>query len=160
MKKIWRCPHCAQFSTRHGNLKRHIERKHNAIGKPNLEYVSGNSIFNPTITPRHSYLIQDEDNVFRKPWKDDIFYSNTSHMKNSDDVLDKNLDRIFRLVELQTKLKSINQSLNMNPVKYFPRLPTQLYSGFIGNPIYNTFNEIPGYQNKISLKLCHLIAAF
>jgi hypothetical protein len=34
MAKLWRCPHCAQTSTRRWNLKIHIRRQHGAIGLP------------------------------------------------------------------------------------------------------------------------------
>lgn len=34
MKNIWLCPHCEQTSTRHWNLKTHIDRKHHGMGKP------------------------------------------------------------------------------------------------------------------------------
>jgi hypothetical protein len=30
----WCCPHCSQTSSRHWNLKKHIERRHHGIGQP------------------------------------------------------------------------------------------------------------------------------
>jgi hypothetical protein len=30
----WYCPYCSQTSSRHGNLKVHIKRKHQGIGEP------------------------------------------------------------------------------------------------------------------------------
>jgi hypothetical protein len=33
-RELWYCPHCPQDSTRRGNLKTHIERKHAGIGLP------------------------------------------------------------------------------------------------------------------------------
>ena len=30
----WCCPHCSQTSSRHWNLKKHIERRHEGIGRP------------------------------------------------------------------------------------------------------------------------------
>jgi hypothetical protein len=33
-KQKWHCPHCSQTSSRHWNLKTHIERKHQGIGQP------------------------------------------------------------------------------------------------------------------------------
>jgi hypothetical protein len=30
----WHCPYCSQTSSRHGNLKVHIKRKHQGIGEP------------------------------------------------------------------------------------------------------------------------------
>jgi hypothetical protein len=32
--KKWYCPHCSQTSSRHGNLKMHIKRRHQGIGQP------------------------------------------------------------------------------------------------------------------------------
>jgi hypothetical protein len=32
--KKWYCPHCSQTSSRHWNLKKHIERKHQGRGQP------------------------------------------------------------------------------------------------------------------------------
>src|SRR5438093_5354903 len=152
MRKIWKCPNCPQISTRHWNLVRHIERKHKSIGEANLAYISGNSTFNfpASTTLPHSHLVQAQNDVFRKMWKDDIFYAFTSHMKNNynrDDWEDKWLDRCFRLQELGLKL---NQTSNMNPVRYFPQPqpPKQLYGAFTCSPSHITFEEIPGYQNK------------
>ena len=36
-KRNWCCPHCPQTSSRHWNLKTHIERWHHGIGQPILE---------------------------------------------------------------------------------------------------------------------------
>jgi hypothetical protein len=33
-KRKWCCPHCSQTSSRHWNLKKHIERWHHGIGQP------------------------------------------------------------------------------------------------------------------------------
>jgi hypothetical protein len=148
MKKIWKCPNCPQISTRHSNLIRHIQRKHKSIGEANLAYISGNSTFNlpASTTPPHSHLVQYQNAAFKKKWKDDIFYAFTSQTRNNYDR-DYWLDRCFRLQELGLKL---NQTLNMNPVRYFPQPqpPTQLYGAFTRSPTYITFEEIPGYQNN------------
>jgi hypothetical protein len=36
-KKIWKCPHCKQTSTRNWNLKTHIRRQHGGIGFPIMD---------------------------------------------------------------------------------------------------------------------------
>ena len=33
-KRKWYCPRCPQTSSRHWNLKKHIERWHHGIGQP------------------------------------------------------------------------------------------------------------------------------
>lgn len=155
MKKIWKCPNCAQISTRYWNLIRHIRRKHRSIGKANLAYISGNSTFNfPAFTtPTYSHLVQDQNDALNQMWKDDIFYAVPSHMKynyDRDNRFDKWLDRHIRLQELAIKL---NQTSNRDRVRYFPQPepPTQLYGAFTGNPNSITFEEIPGYQDKNKL---------
>ena len=119
MKKIWKCPHCEQMSSRHGNLKRHIGRKHTGIGTPILQYISGNSIFTPSVVPTYRYVLNDENHVFKPSPEDRIFHSNTLHIENSSDWLYKNFDPVFNLMEFQQKLNSTSGSLKPNPVKYF-----------------------------------------
>jgi hypothetical protein len=150
VKKIWRCPHCAQISTRHGNLKRHIERKHSVIAKPILQYVSGNSIFTPSITRPHAYTVRDEYDIFGGTQKDHIFNSNASQMKSSYDLFDKNLDRFFQMMDLQLKMNSTNQSLNVNPLKYFRPLPPQFHSSFISKPVYMISGQSSEFRDQIS----------
>jgi hypothetical protein len=80
MKKIWKCPHCKQMSTRHGNLKRHIARQHRGIGTPILQYISGNSIFTPAVAPTYRHVLNDENDVFKRPAENRIFHSKSSHI--------------------------------------------------------------------------------
>ena len=70
MKRIWKCPNCTHFSTRHWNLKLHIERKHK-IGQPVQAYVSGKSTFKFTASAptREAYIIQDKNEDLRNMWR-------------------------------------------------------------------------------------------
>jgi hypothetical protein len=157
VKKIWKCPRCVQISTRHGNLKRHIERKHSSRGKPILQYVSGNSIFTPSIAPPHAYTVQDDYDIFGRTQKDHIFYSNSSQMKNNYDLSDKYVDRFFQFMDLQLKIDSTNQSLNVNPLNHFRPPPPQFHSSFISKPVYMIADQSSEYRDKISRKYDNVI---
>src|SRR6476659_7216368 len=102
MKKIFKCPNCPQMSTRHWNLKRHIERKHK-IGQPTMLYISGKSAFNFSAASdiHHSYLVQDRNYALRKMWTDDSI-AITSSMKNNypKTGVDKWLDRLSQIQEM------------------------------------------------------------
>jgi len=135
MKKIWKCPHCEQVSSRHGNLKRHIGRKHTGIGTPILQYISGNSIFTPSVVPTYRYVLSDENHVFKPSPEDRIFHSNTLHIENSSDWLYKNFEPIFKLMEFQQKLNSTSGSLNPNPVKYFSPPTASSHYSFISKTV-------------------------
>ena len=124
------------MSSRHGNLKRHIGRKHRGIGTPILQYISGNSIFTPAVAPTYQYVLNDENGVFKRSPEDRIFHSNTLHIENSSDRFYKNFEPIFKFMELQQKSNSSNQSLSPNQVRYFSQpSPPPYYSfpGIIGN---------------------------
>jgi hypothetical protein len=50
--KKWYCPHCSQTSSRHWNLKKHIERKHQGRGQP-IREDGWHSISTNTSTATH-----------------------------------------------------------------------------------------------------------
>jgi hypothetical protein len=143
MKKIWTCPHCRQMSSRHGNLKRHIGRKHRGIGTPILQYISGNSIFTPPVAPTYRYVLNHENDVFKRPPEDRIFHSNTLDTENSSDRFYKNIEPVYKLMELQLKLISIYGSLNPNPVKYFSPPTVPSYYSSISNTV-----DVSAYANS------------
>ena len=140
MKKIWKCPNCTQISTRHWNLKRHIERKHRA-GQTNLTYISGNSTFNfsDPVTPPYSYYVNYQNEPYRNMRINDILHPVTQYTKNNYYREDKWFDLFCRMYELQLM---DNQSSNMNPVQYYPQPPTQFYGALTGDPINTGFKEI------------------
>jgi hypothetical protein len=138
MKKIWKCPHCEQMSSRHGNLKRHIGRKHTGIGTPILQYISGNSIFTPAVAPTYRYVLNQENDVFKRYPEDRIFHSNALRMENSSDWFYKNFEPVYKLMELQLKLNSSYGSLNPNPVKYFSPPTAPCHYSFISKTVHVT----------------------
>jgi len=124
------------MSSRHGNLKRHIGRKHTGIGTPILQYISGNSIFTPAVAPTYRYVLNHENDIFKSPPEDRIFQSNALRMENSSDWFYKNFEPVYKLMELQLKLNSSYGSLNPNPVKYFSPPTVPSYYSSISNTVH------------------------
>jgi hypothetical protein len=146
MKKIWKCPNCEQMSSRHGNLKRHIGRKHTGIGTPILQYISGNSIFTPAVASSYEYGLNHENDVFKRSPEDRIFHSNTSGMENSSDWFEP----IYKLMEMQLKLNSTYGSLNPNPVKYFSPPTAPSHYSFISKTVHVSAHANSQHQGGTS----------
>jgi len=139
MKKIWKCPHCPQLCTRRENLKRHLKRKHDSIGEPILEFISGNLIFNPYTTQSYQdFQASYSHNNFRKP------------LKNNEDNFNRTIENFCEMLKLQMNMNSLNQSSNMFPEKNFPQIVPQWYGGFIHYPAYQTYNQFSGYPNQVT----------
>jgi hypothetical protein len=139
LKKIYRCPHCHQTSTRRWNLERHIERKHKA-GQPTLTYVSGQSSFSlpPSANNSSSNLGLAQNDSRENFWRDYTkpVYSNRSYIPDS---TDKSLDRLAQIIELSIKTEQLPKT---NPIPFFPQRGTpQYFNPFSGKPDYITIIE-------------------
>lgn len=123
MRRIWKCPNCTHFSTRHWNLKLHISRKHK-IGQPVEAYVSGKSVLKfPASTPvgtHNSYIIQGKNEGLRKWWRHDL-YDTFSNEKNYNYPDDKWFDRISQMYHMHQMGLRPNKPSNMNQVQYIPQ---------------------------------------
>ena len=157
IKKIWKCSNCKQVSTRKGNLKRHIQRKHKGIGKPVKQFIYGNSIFTPPETAPTQVVFKDQYSTFKPPSENPIFYSNPPHhIEFNDDWFDKYFKPVLRLLELQLKVNSEIQPLNLSIPKDLPQFsswPNNTFIGiptFIGTPEYIRADGISQEESKIS----------
>ena len=122
------------MSTRFGNLKRHIGRKHGGIGNPILQYIVGNSIITSGEPVDMLQVFRDEYPIERHKTKPSSFRSNSSHIQYEDDWLnkwtDKYIEPILKFNEYQARMKSINQSLNPYPPPYFSQFTEQPHYSF------------------------------
>lgn len=152
MKKVWRCPHCKQMSSRLANLKRHFNRKHNGmVGKPILQYISGNSIVTPEETPSSLQVFHDEYAMKqRQPAFRD---SNSFHIKDTIDWLDewfnKYTEPVLKLMEIRARINPMNQSMNANPLAYFSQVDGYPYQSFHSTPTYLGVDSNSEAQPKI-----------
>lgn len=153
MKKVWRCASCKQMSTRLGNLKRHVGRKHNGIGKPIMQYIIGNSIVTPEEAPTTLQVFRDEytSNQHAKP---PSFHTNSIHIQNDDDWLDKWTDKyiepILKLKEFRVRKNALNQSLNPFAQSRYSQFTAQPHYGFSSSPAYIPVERVSLDRDKIS----------
>jgi hypothetical protein len=141
------------MSTRIGNLRRHMERKHAGIGKPILQYIDGNSIITPEEPPSTLHVFRDEYAI--KPHvKTPFFRSNSSHIQNDDDWIDKWADKyiepILKLNEYRARMNSINQSLSPIPSIYSSQFTGLPHYGFSSSPAYVPVERDSQDRNIIS----------
>jgi len=127
MKKVWKCSNCIQMSTRLGNLKRHIRRKHGGMGKPALRYIFGNSILAPEENPSSFQIFYDEhtnEPGIKQSPKTPLVHPYSIYTRNSYSSLDKWLDNCIEALrknnELLTRTSAMNQPLNINLPVNFP----------------------------------------
>lgn len=127
------------MSTRLGNLKRHIGRKHNGMGTPIMQYLIGNSIVTPEEAPTTLQVFRDEYTSNHHA-KLPSFHTNTSHIQNDDDWLDKWTERyvepILKFNEHRIRMNSQNQSLNPFAQSHFSQFTAQPHYSFSINPTY------------------------
>ena len=118
------------MSTRLSNLKRHFERKHNGLGNPILQYISGNSVITPEETPSSIQIFHDES-VTKSHTKTRLQRSNPTQMNNNKDWIEewseKYFEPILKFKELMTKLNppqarnlplNMSQSFTQPPISY------------------------------------------
>ena len=150
MKRVWRCPRCKQISTRFGNLKRHIVRKHNEIDKPILQYVIGNSIITPEESPNTPQVFRDE---YTASWHAKQFFlrANRTHIQNDDNWLEMWTDRytqpVLKFKELRDRMNARIQSPNSFAPSHFSQF-TQSFHAVSSNPTYNPVQRDSGLDIK------------
>ena len=140
------------MSTRLGNLRRHVGRKHNGIGKPIMQYIIGNSIVTPEEAPTTLQVFRDEytSNQYAKP---PFFHTNTTHSQNDDDWLDKWTDKyiepIRKLNEFRVRLNALNPLIPYAP-SHFSQFTAQPHYSFSSSPAYVPVERDSQDRDKIS----------
>ncbi len=116
------------MSTRLGNLKRHFVRKHNGMGNPILQYISGNSIITPAETASSNQVFRDESAI-KFNTRTRLQRPDPSQTNNNNDWMEewsqKYFDPLLKLKEFMTKM---NPSQERN-------LPMYMSQSFTQSPI-------------------------
>lgn len=123
------------MSTRLGNMKRHIERKHGGMGKPALRYIFRNSIIAPEETPSSRQIFYDEsanEPSITRRFGTLFLDSDSRDTQNSYSSLDKWLDNCIEALlkpnEILAGTNAVNQPLNMNPPVNFSLVESPTFS--------------------------------
>jgi hypothetical protein len=101
------------MSTRFGNLKRHIGRKHNGVGNPIKQYIVGNSIVTPDETSPLAVLL---DEIRVKPHtKYPILQPDVQQIESSD----KWGDRMLELFKVRSNTNPISSPSSDHQQPFF-----------------------------------------
>jgi hypothetical protein len=123
------------MSTRLGNLKRHFVRKHNGMGNPILQYITGNSIITPEETASSIQVFRDE---YAINYPKTSLRSNSQHIQHEDNWLDKWTDKyvepIIKFNEYLARVKAVSKSLNPIPSAQFLQFTEQPQYSFRNPP--------------------------
>jgi hypothetical protein len=138
----WCCPHCSQTSSRHWNLKKHIERKHEERGQP----IQEDGWHSTTSTATHfipdMMSLQNENNYhpnqrYQQTLSSASPYSKIEDTSKKRDILDEFLE--FWRPKIQ-QMKEIREIKNFNELYSFSsssQRPSTI-AGLAQAPIINT----------------------
>jgi hypothetical protein len=115
----WQCPNCPQTSSRRGNLKRHIERKHNGIGRPKKESESS-SFHHAT----GNFFTAEHRNELNERYKEE----------DPIDIMYKIFKKIKERYEKVTEMRNFSQSFNSGTQFSFPLAINEEFSRFMIPP--------------------------
>ncbi|MBV9178437.1 MAG: hypothetical protein JO297_15535 [Nitrososphaeraceae archaeon] len=160
--KRWSCPFCSQASTRHWNLKVHIQRRHNGIGEPILTAAgSFNSSYNALrgrLEPAATHSAKIDDNFHSTPvhaYKTDYYPNSVSFRTESDRASSsQNRDQMTNIIaEFNELLRLLplrshsSQNSDMNNLALLSLLATSLNCRRVQNNNVSNRIELPiGYR--------------
>jgi hypothetical protein len=122
-RKDWLCPHCTQTSSRHWNLKTHIQRIHDGIGQPQTSVLShlsssqqpfpnngNNSSYDGyTGTDRYHQKYSSRNNFYYTGQRYRKVEKESPHPKRRDSIIDdvhENLRKMVEIRDMSNQLKS------------------------------------------------------
>jgi hypothetical protein len=154
--KIWNCPNCEMSSKRHGNVKRHIQRRHRTMGEPvsydTMQYYKDMTPQNfrfPLAYSHHTSL------SFLTP-------KEKPHKNFSDFLEDQILQPLRKVVEyknLVSQLSTMQQQTGIMPdCGVYPSMPSMTFdraesndnlSGYSRFEDNDDYSEIVGYRGHV-----------
>jgi hypothetical protein len=116
-RRKWCCPYCTQTSSRHGNLKIHIKRKHQGIGEPVREDEWHYTRTTTASTPAHFIpdimSWQNNNNYHLNQRYPQTFSSVSPYFKKEEDT-SKKRDALDEILELwQPKAQKMKELLEI-----------------------------------------------
>ena len=103
--KRWSCPFCSQASTRHWNLKVHIQRRHNGIGGPirtagpfNSNYGTVRRQLEPaaTLFAKSDNFCNTPVHAYKTDYHNNLSFSSTTTERNR--ASSENMDEMTRMM--------------------------------------------------------------
>ena len=143
--KKWHCPHCCQTSTRHWNLKTHIERKHQGIEKPIREdewhsnYTASTAMH---VIPDMIIRMQNNSNYYQNHQKYPYTFSASPYSKKEEET-SKKRDAIDEFLEfwrpIVQKMKEVIEIKKfLNELSSFSSSQQDVNTGLLQTPIIDT----------------------
>lgn len=143
----WYCPHCSQISSRHWNLKKHIERKHKGRGQP-IREDEWHSISTNTSTAAHfipdMMSLQNNNNYGLNQRYTQTFSSTSSYSKiedtskkrdTQDEILELWRPFVQTMKEILEIIKTFNEFSSLFSSSQQPNIITSLGQTPIIRPI-------------------------
>ena len=144
MRGKWKCPHCNQISSRHWNLKIHIQRRHLGMGVPMYMNAESATSLSPIL---HETTLTPPKVLDSAVLRQNHFPGNWT--QGPRDALDNIYDYLAKLQQLKQKTSRIEKlylELFPNPFAYAPH-PFQVPS-FYHNFPYKPLSPITSLSQR------------